>query len=95
MERVLDAQIRANIPEGKLSKSQHAYIKGRSVETALHKVLGYAEKGLHHKQMALTAFLDIEGAFNNVTTDAIKEGLDSKHAELTRNLLNLGRKYRS
>lgn len=30
-----------------------------------------------HKQMALTAFLDIEGAFNNVTAEAIREGLAS------------------
>lgn len=40
-------------------------MKGRSVEPALHEVLSY------YKQFSLVAFLDIEGAFNNITTEAL------------------------
>ena len=50
-------------------------MKGKSTETALHKVLSLAEKAIQHKQMALTALLDIEGAFNNVKTNAIRNAL--------------------
>lgn len=82
LERLLDIHIRAFFNEKNISKSQHAYMKGRSVETALHKVLGYAEKAIHHKQMALTSFLDIEGAFNNVTIDSIKDSLEKLNIEV-------------
>lgn len=34
-----------------------------------------AEAAIHHKQYALAAFLDIEGAFNNVTVAAITNSL--------------------
>ncbi|XP_073821591.1 uncharacterized protein [Musca autumnalis] len=60
-----------------ISSSQHAYIKGRSTDTALHEVVRTIEKSLEHKQYTLAAFLDIEGAFNNVSTTAIKQALDN------------------
>lgn len=75
MERLLDCHIRSYFNDRKIAKSQHAYIKGRSVETALHEIMKTAERSIHHKQYSLVAFLDIEGAFNNVTTDAIEESL--------------------
>lgn len=77
MERILDQSIRSLFTEEKISKNQHAYLKGKSVDTALHEVVKEAEKALYHNQYALAAFLDIEGAFNNVTTEAIREALNS------------------
>lgn len=76
-ERIIDLHIRSSFKDNNISKAQHAYMKGRSTETALHALLGHAEKAIEHKQMALTAFLDIEGAFNNVTAMAIKAALVS------------------
>lgn len=91
LERILDFSIRSLFTVDKISKSQHAYLKGRSVETALHEVVKEAEKAIHHKQYSLAAFLDIEGAFNNVTTKAIKESLISLGVEdfLVRWIVNM------
>lgn len=75
LERVVDTHIRQTLERAPLSKSQHAYCKGRSVETALHEVLRPIEHSIHFKQYALAAFLDIEGAFNNISTESIQTAL--------------------
>ena len=75
LERVLDIHLRTIMERTPFSKSQHAYLKGKSTETALHEVIGTVERSLQYKQYTLAAFLDIEGAFNNVSTNAIKEAL--------------------
>ena len=49
-----------------LSRSQHAYIKGKSVENALHDVAGFIEANLAWVEYTLSAFLDIEGSFSNL-----------------------------
>lgn len=82
LERLIDAHIRQRL-EGtsRLSGGQHAYLKGRSTETALHEVVGVVERSLEFKQYTLGAFLDIEGAFNNVTTSAIQRALTNLDVE--------------
>ncbi|XP_041449660.1 LOW QUALITY PROTEIN: uncharacterized protein LOC121404391, partial [Drosophila obscura] len=55
--------------------AQHAYRKGKSTETALHEVISAVEKSLQVNEYSLIAFLDIEGAFNNVIPGAITEAL--------------------
>lgn len=75
MERIIDLEIRSNLKGSCLSDSQHAYLKGKSVETALHSVVSSIEYGLENKIYTLASFVDIEGAFNNVTTQAIRTGL--------------------
>ena len=75
LERLVDTFIRENLPPELISKDQHAYLKGKSTETALHEVVGTIEKGLEDKEFTLATFLDIEGAFNNVTTEAIRYGM--------------------
>ncbi|KAL7726548.1 hypothetical protein ACLKA6_010413 [Drosophila palustris] len=74
-ERILSLHLRAIIPCDLISNSQHAYRKGRSTETALHSVTATIEKSISLKEFTLIAFLDIEGAFNNVFPDAIAEAL--------------------
>lgn len=71
MERLLSLQITQRLTPGNFSEAQHAYRKGRSVETALHEVVGSIEQALNHKEYALAAFLDVEGAFNNVNLASI------------------------
>ena len=69
LERLIDVFIREKlVMSGSLSPNQHVYISGRSTETALHCVVQEIEKSLHYKEYTLAAFLDIEGAFNNVHT---------------------------
>lgn len=71
LERILDEHIRSLVTTSGLSNSQHAYMKGKSTETALHEVVSTVERGLFYKQYTMAAFLDIEGAFNNVKTESI------------------------
>nr|AMS38355.1 hypothetical protein [Bactrocera tryoni] len=77
LEKILDAHIRAAAPPRSLSKAQHAYTKGRSVETALHTLVFNIERALEYKEYALGAFLDISGAFNNVSTESILNSIQS------------------
>jgi hypothetical protein len=46
-----------------LERSQHAYQRGRSSETALHNLVSMIDSALGHKIFALGAFLDVEGTF--------------------------------
>lgn len=77
LERLLDLYLRQHLESTKyLCNAQHAYIKGKSVETALHEVTRTIEKSLHVKEYTLAAFLDIEGAFNNIKTRSIISSLE-------------------
>lgn len=92
MERVLELSINQTIPRDSLSSSQHAYTKGKSVETAIHEVVHRVEKTLVAGQYTLAAFLDIEGAFNNISTEVIvsslsKLGISQNIVRLIKNML--------
>lgn len=60
-ERLIDLDIRSNLPRGLLTNSQHAYFSGRSRETALHEVVSFIEKGMNNMDYVVAAFLYIEG----------------------------------
>ncbi|XP_065357669.1 uncharacterized protein LOC135951858 [Calliphora vicina] len=61
------------IPTELISKSQYAYTKGRSVETALHSLVGFIEELLSQKEYSLLVFLNIEGALftGSCTVDSL------------------------
>ncbi|XP_036327429.1 uncharacterized protein LOC118740039 [Rhagoletis pomonella] len=84
LEKILDAYIRDKLPSASISKAQHAYTKGRSTETALHSLTAVIEKALEHKEYALGVFLDISGAFNNVSYEAIMESLEAAQKKDTK-----------
>ncbi|XP_070854745.1 uncharacterized protein [Drosophila suzukii] len=91
-KRLIGLHIRSVMDSKQLSAAQHAYSKGKSTESALHAVVSQIEKSLNHKEYALAAFLDIEGAFNNVLPTAITEsltdlGVEIKVVELIHKLL--------
>lgn len=93
LERILDEYIRSSLINRGLSSNQHAYMKGKSTETALHEVVRTVERSLYFKQFTMAAFLDIEGAFNNVSTDSITQsltrlGIDSKLIVWIESMLN-------
>lgn len=74
-ERIIDDYIKSKFRSFDFSHNQHAYLKGKSVETALSDVVCNIEKSLHYKEYTLASFLDIEGAFNNIYSDSIHEAL--------------------
>ncbi|KAH8315888.1 hypothetical protein KR074_003682, partial [Drosophila pseudoananassae] len=69
--RLISVHINLTINPDDISGSQHAYRKGRSTETALDEITTFVEKALSDKEYALIAFLDIEGAFNNILSSSI------------------------
>lgn len=75
MERLCDLEIRKNLI---LHPSQHAYLPGRSTETALHQAVSRIEGAMVKGESALGAFLDIEGAFDKVSLDSITSSLSSR-----------------
>lgn len=74
LERLMDIHIRS-IEADNLPTAQHAYIIGRSTETCLYEVINVIEKSLHFKQYTMSAFLVIEGAFNNKVSSTVIESL--------------------
>jgi len=84
MERLLDRYLRDEaLPNVPLHPHQHAYQAGKSVETAFHHLVVRVEKALDQKQIALGAFLDIEGAFNNTCYDTMCDALVRHGSEYT------------
>lgn len=74
LERIIDRYVRDEPLKNKpLSHKQHAYIAGKSVDTAIHRTVYTIEKALKVKQKALGGFLDMEGAFNKVTFQSVNE----------------------
>jgi hypothetical protein len=84
MERLVDRYLRdealAIVP---LHPYQYAYQAGKSVETALHQHVVWVEKALDQQEIALGAFLDIEGAFHSTSYDTMCDVLDRHGSEYT------------
>jgi hypothetical protein len=72
LEKILDRHIRGGVlVEKPLHQIQFAYRAGMSTETAVFQVIHRLENTLKHKEIALGAFLYIEGAFDNISFHAI------------------------
>jgi len=56
----------------------HAYRAGRSTDTALYHLKSLIEDSLTHKEVALCAVLDIQGAFDNTSHEAVNASLARK-----------------
>ena len=79
MERVILWHMEADLKVHKsMNAKQYGFTKGVSTETALHKLVNKLETAILHEGMALCTFLDIEGAFDNVSFSAIKRALNRK-----------------
>jgi hypothetical protein len=77
MEKLVDMRIRDGaLKEYPLHRNQHAYLTGKSTETELHNVVTCIENAIEHKDIALGAFLDMEGAFNRTSFDIIKQAAE-------------------
>ena len=60
-----------------LSKKQFGFKRGTSTETALHKIAHTIERRIAKKGYVLGTFLDIGGAFDNVSFKAISDAINS------------------
>ena len=63
-----------------LHKAQYGFRKGRSADTALTSLVGRIEKGLIDKKLgySIVLFLDIEGAYDNITNGSIVRALKAR-----------------
>jgi hypothetical protein len=78
MEKLVDWHIRDGaVGVHLLHQNQHAYQTGKSTETTLHNVVTHIEYAIEHKDIALGAFLDVEGAFERTSFDTIKQAAES------------------
>ena len=66
-----------------LNKKQFGFRTGSSTETALHKVVRTIERRMAKKGFVLGTFLDIEGAFDNVSFKAISEAIRNSPVDNT------------
>jgi len=80
VDRYLRDKVLAFMP---LHPNQHAYQASKSVETVLHQLVVRVEKALDQQEIALSAFLDIEGAFNNTCYGTICDALVRHGSEYT------------
>ena len=76
MERVILWHMEVDLKiHNKLSKKQYGFKRGSSTTAAIHKLVRKLEMAILNKGMALGTFLDIEGAFDNVSFGAINRAL--------------------
>jgi hypothetical protein len=71
-ERLVDRYIGCtSLIEKPIHANQHAYQKGKSVNTAIHKVVHTIESAFDSGEFTLGVFLDIEGAFDRTNYNSI------------------------
>ena len=63
---------------------QYAFRANKSTDGALSQVVDKIESGLHRSQFTLGTFLDISGAFDNISIDSIINGF--KRKEISENI---------
>ena len=78
LERLCDRYIKDTaLLKHPLHQNQHAYLPGKSTESALHSVVNKVEYSLTNKMSTLGIFIDIEGAFDKVSTESIVMALNA------------------
>ncbi|KAL7735175.1 hypothetical protein ACLKA6_014891 [Drosophila palustris] len=79
LEKLVDHKIRSTLlVQSPLQPTQHAYRAGRSTDTALYQLHRTLSTVVDNKEVAICAFLDIEGAFDNTSHDAVKAALSRR-----------------
>lgn len=75
LEKLIDKKIRqVDLDNKNLDDSQHAYRPGRGTESAIHEFLTYTENSLSKGLINLSLFIDIDGAFDHVSINALLNG---------------------
>ena len=72
LEKLIDRFLRdVVLKTHSIHPNQYAYQQRKSAESALHHVVFQIEKGMNKKQFALGGFIDLVGAFSNMTFNSI------------------------
>ena len=80
LEKLVERYIRDRILNiYPLHPNQHAYQTGKSTDSALHELVSRVERSMDRKEFALASFLDIAGAFDNVSFRSMEEALVSRN----------------
>ena len=73
MERVVEWSLREHADNfGKLSEMQHAYSSTKGTDTALSTLVNMIECSILRKELCLVVSVDVQGAFDDLATIAIK-----------------------
>lgn len=79
MERLIDRHLKDVLAtSNQLHSSQHAFQQGKSTETALHEIVSHIEDTFAKKEYLIAVFLDIAGAFDNVSFDAVIRSIENR-----------------
>jgi hypothetical protein len=74
MERLVNLHIKEGpLKDYSLNPMQHAFLKGKSTEIALHDLVYKIDGSLSQKEFALGFFLDVEGALNNTSFESMDD----------------------
>lgn len=80
MEKIIYEHVTSTTMQNEpLNRFQFAYQSNKSTVTALHELVTKVEKTISNKEIALAAFLDIEGAFDNASYSSIKTALRKRN----------------
>jgi hypothetical protein len=71
MEKLVDTHIKDGVLKEYLCIKTNMLTKLKSTETALHNVVTCIQSAIEHKEIALGAFLDIEGVSDRIQFDII------------------------
>ena len=75
--RMEDTNLRLHPLEGE----QHGFTKARSCDSAITVALSYLEYPLMHKEVAVMALLDFEGAYDSLQNSSMIRALRRKHTD--------------
>lgn len=77
LERLIDRHIKEQMGSSfTIHESQHAIQKGKSTESALHALVSQIEETFDKKEFLVATFMDITGAFDNVSFEAINSHIE-------------------
>lgn len=77
LERLVDRSIKEEMNcKEFLNQNQHAFQEGKSTDTALHALTSHIEMTLERKEYLIATFMDVAGAFDNITFEAVQEQLE-------------------
>ncbi|KAK9704100.1 Reverse transcriptase (RNA-dependent DNA polymerase) [Popillia japonica] len=84
MEKLLEKHLRqTSLLQRPLHPNQHAYQSGKSCDSALHQLVSRVEASINNQEIALVAFLDIEGAFDNTSFKSMIRAASNRGVEDT------------
>ena len=69
--------------ESPLHKRQYAFRKNLSTDNALTESINLIERSIYRGEMVIAIYLDIKGAFDNISTEAIVRSLKKRGVENT------------